>query len=181
MWTAGGPYSNFSGVQGVQIRQRSRQPGRVRQVVFEEKSLSAESLLDTLKNNYFRGQEVLRQRLINRVPKYGNDDERVDWLQPQMGGPLLPNWWNSTKYTAAGLPAGFYTRFSTCADGKPTWRANSPDRGRLAGEPLADGGLSPQVGGCARSHGSFALGQQGQAGKGFQRYLVEYEIPAILF
>lgn len=71
--TAGGAYYNFSGVQGVQIANVADSLATVEQAVFEEQWLTAAQLLAALKDN-FAGQEVLRQRLINRVPKYGNDD-----------------------------------------------------------------------------------------------------------
>jgi pyruvate-formate lyase len=49
----------------------------VKKFVFEEKTISMEELLKALDTDY-EGQERLRQLLINRSPKYGNDLDGVD-------------------------------------------------------------------------------------------------------
>jgi pyruvate-formate lyase len=49
----------------------------IKKVVFEEKKLSLEALVDVLRNNW-EGEERLRQYCLNRVPKYGNDVDYVD-------------------------------------------------------------------------------------------------------
>jgi formate C-acetyltransferase len=51
----------------------------IQQVVFEDEELSLGELRDIL-NTDFEGHELLRQRLRNRCPKYGNDDDGVDGL-----------------------------------------------------------------------------------------------------
>jgi len=140
--TAGGAIYNFSGVQGVQIANVADSLAAVRQVVFEEKSLSAESLLDTLKNN-FQSQEVLRQRLINRVPKYGNDDERVDCFSRKWADRYCQLVEQYKNLRGGDYQPGFYTVSAHVPMGANV--GATPD-GRLAGEPLADGGLSPSGG-----------------------------------
>lgn len=49
----------------------------IKQLVFEEKSLTMEHLIAALKND-FADEEPLRQTLLNRVPKFGNDNDYVD-------------------------------------------------------------------------------------------------------
>jgi len=49
----------------------------IQKVVFEEKILTMGELIAACRNN-FEDNEVLRQRLINMVPKFGNDDDYVD-------------------------------------------------------------------------------------------------------
>jgi pyruvate formate-lyase/glycerol dehydratase family glycyl radical enzyme len=49
----------------------------IQQVVFDEEELALRELRDIL-NADFEGNEALRQRLRNRCPKYGNDDDGVD-------------------------------------------------------------------------------------------------------
>ena len=51
----------------------------IKTLVFEEKSVSMSQLLQALKDNW-EGHETLRQRILHRAPRYGNDDERVDDL-----------------------------------------------------------------------------------------------------
>ncbi|UCF97780.1 MAG: hypothetical protein JSV89_21835 [Spirochaetaceae bacterium] len=49
----------------------------IKKVVYEEKKVILEQLVDALRSNW-DGQEQLRQYVLNRVPKYGNDDDYVD-------------------------------------------------------------------------------------------------------
>ena len=53
----------------------------IKKLVYEEKRLSKEELLEALENN-FEGEEgeKIRQLLLNYAPKYGNDDDYVDLL-----------------------------------------------------------------------------------------------------
>lgn len=51
----------------------------VKQVVYDEGKLSLPELMDVCTKNY-QNNELLRQYLINRVPKYGNDISAVDVL-----------------------------------------------------------------------------------------------------
>jgi formate C-acetyltransferase len=140
--TAGGAHYNFSGPQGVQIANVADSLAAVRKAVFEEKWLTAEELLSALRNNY-HGQEPLRQRLINCVPKYGNDEDRVDKLAQKWA-----NYYSdlvSQYATVRGgvYQPGFYTVSAHLPMGADV--GATPD-GRRAGEPLADGGLSPMAG-----------------------------------
>ncbi|UCC62545.1 MAG: glycyl radical protein [Anaerolineae bacterium] len=140
--TAGGARYNFSGVQGVQVANVADSLAAVRQAVFEERSVSAKELLAALRDN-FKGHEAARQRLVNRVPKYGNDDDRVD--------SLAKKWADRYSELVAGYPTvrggsyqpGFYTVSAHVPMGAHV--GATPD-GRRAGEPLADGGLSPSAG-----------------------------------
>ncbi|MCL4534701.1 MAG: hypothetical protein M1370_06020 [Bacteroidetes bacterium] len=51
----------------------------VRKLVSEERVLTMDQLREALRTD-FAGQETLRQVLVSRAPKYGNDDERADSL-----------------------------------------------------------------------------------------------------
>jgi len=51
----------------------------IKKLVFEEKRVSMDELLNALDAN-FEGHEPLRQMLINRTPKFGNDIDYVDEL-----------------------------------------------------------------------------------------------------
>jgi pyruvate formate-lyase/glycerol dehydratase family glycyl radical enzyme len=140
--TAGGAHYNFSGVQGVQVANIADSLVAIRQSVFEEHWLTANELLAALRNNYTE-RESLRQRLIHRIPKYGNDDERVDRYARK--------WANRYSELVAQHPTirggvyqpGFYTVSAHVPMGAHV--GATPD-GRLAGTPLADGGLSPTAG-----------------------------------
>lgn len=49
----------------------------IQKFVFDDKIISMGELIKACRNN-FEGNEELRQRLINKAPKFGNDDDYVD-------------------------------------------------------------------------------------------------------
>jgi len=140
--TAGGAHYNFSGVQGVQIANVADSLAAVEQAVFQEKWLSGQELLDALRTNY-AGAEVLRQRLINRAPKYGNDDARVDLYAGKWGDRYAELVEQHATIRGGVYQPGFYTVSAHVPMGAHV--GATPD-GRHAGTPLADGGLSPTAG-----------------------------------
>jgi pyruvate-formate lyase len=86
---------------------------------------------------------VLRQRLIHRVPKYGNDDERVDRYASQWGDRYAELVACTPRSAAASTSLASTPSRRMCR-----WARNvgaTPD-GRHAHTPLADGGLSPSAG-----------------------------------
>ncbi len=140
--TAGGATYNFSGVQGVQIANVADSLAAVRAAVFEQKWLTGSELLTTLRRN-FQDDEVLRQRLINRVPKYGNDDDRVDRLARKWARRYCGLVEQHPNVRGGMYQPGFYTVSAHVPMGANV--GAMPD-GRRSGEPLADGGISPMTG-----------------------------------
>ncbi len=140
--TAGGAHYNFSGVQGVQIANVADSLAAVRQAIFEEGWLTAEELLTALRED-FAGREPLRQRLIHRVPKYGNDDDRVDDLARKWADRYCELVARYPTIRGGTYQPGFYTVSAHVPMGANV--GATPD-GRRAGTPLADGGLSPMAG-----------------------------------
>lgn len=140
--TAGGAHYNFSGVQGVQIANVADSLAAVKQTVFDEQWMSAADILDVLRKNY-EGHEPLRQRLINRVPKYGNDDDRVDVFERKWADRYSELVAQHSTIRGGVYQPGFYTVSAHVPMGANV--GATPD-GRLAGEPLADGGVSPTAG-----------------------------------
>ena len=51
----------------------------IKRLVYEDKELTLEELRDILLSDY-EGTEDLRQRILTRFPKFGNDDDEVDLL-----------------------------------------------------------------------------------------------------
>ncbi len=140
--TAGGARYNFSGVQGVQIANVADSLVAIHQAIFDEKWLSAKELLIALEAD-FAGHEVLRQRLINRVPKYGNDDDGVDQYAKKWGDRYSELVEQYPTIRGGVYQPGFYTVSAHVPMGANV--GATPD-GRHAGTPLADGGLSPTAG-----------------------------------
>ncbi len=114
----------------------------LKKLVFDDKKVTMKEFMEILKNNW-EGQEVFRQECINKVPKYGNDDDYVDMIARDVfhksqeevqkncdiyGSPLF----------LEGSIAGAYWLW-----GRKT--AATPD-GRKAKDTLADGSGSPMAG-----------------------------------
>lgn len=74
----GGARYNYSGALADGLANAIDSLAAVRQFVFEEKSISAKELLEACDNDF--DDEVLRQRLLNKAPKYGNDVDEVDMI-----------------------------------------------------------------------------------------------------
>jgi len=140
--TAGGAHYNFSGVQGVQIANVADSLAAVDRAVFAEKWVSGGVLLEALRANY-EGYEQLRQRLIHKVAKYGNDDPRVDRLAKRWAERYCDLVAGYRNVRGGTYQPGFYTVSAHVPMGAQV--GATPD-GRFAGEPLADGGLSPMAG-----------------------------------
>jgi len=140
--TAGGAHYNFSGVQGVQVANVADSLAAVRQAIFEEKWLSGSEMLAILRANFAK-QETLRQRLLNRIPKYGNDDRSVDDLAAHWANRYCELVSQHSTVRGGTFQPGFYTVSAHVPMGANV--GATPD-GRKAGQPLADGGLSPMAG-----------------------------------
>ena len=140
--TAGGARYNFSGVQGVQIANVADSLAAVRQAVFEARWATGAELLTALRDD-FEGHEPLRQRLIGRAPKYGNDDDAVDRLAARWAQRYCERVGRRRTVRGGVYQPGFYTVSAHAPMGAHV--GATPD-GRRAGQPLADGGLSPSAG-----------------------------------
>jgi len=83
----------------------------------------------------YEGHEALRQRIVNRLPRYGNDDDRVDGLAVEWAEFLAETTGSNTVGLHAYVPGYFcwivHERFGAETGATPD--------GRRAGFPLADG------------------------------------------
>ena len=78
-YNAGGARYNSLYIQGVGIGTLTDSLSSIKYHIFDNKNLSMEEMLDNMKNN-FEGNERIRQLVMNKTPKYGNDDEYADEL-----------------------------------------------------------------------------------------------------
>ncbi len=140
--TAGGARYNLSGIQAIQVANIADSLAVIKKLVYDEGTLKAEELLEALQTNY-EGREELRQYLINKVPKYGND---VAWVD-NIGAKWIEYFAKKMEgyRNARGGPyhTGLYTVSAHIPMGHNV--GASPD-GRLSGDPLADGGMSAMYG-----------------------------------
>ncbi|RLE09391.1 hypothetical protein DRJ04_09940 [Candidatus Aerophobetes bacterium] len=116
----------------------------IKKLVFEEKLVSMQELLEALDND-FRGKENLRQLLITRSPKYGNDDDYVDNIAKE----VLTYFVRSVQRHAQAYPqrkVKFYTGVGSfefyVLGGKMV--GATPD-GRLSMQPFSSN-FSPSLG-----------------------------------
>ena len=73
----GGPRYNTNYIQCTGLGTVTDSLSVLKKHVFEEKTFSMDTLLKAVANN-FEGEEALRQRILNRTPFFGNDDEYAD-------------------------------------------------------------------------------------------------------
>jgi pyruvate formate-lyase/glycerol dehydratase family glycyl radical enzyme len=137
----GGPRYDTSYLQGVGLGSISDAFSAIRTHVFDEKDLSMSELLGVLESD-FEGAERVRQMLLNRTPRYGNDDDRADELMVRVFEAYF-NAVDGRKNTRGGtyhvnmLPTTCHVYFGSVTGATPD--------GRRAGMPLSEG-VSPVQG-----------------------------------
>lgn len=137
----GGARYNWTGPLGVGIANVGDSLYAIKKAVYEDKTFSMEKLVHALETD-FEDEEVMRQYLINRVDKYGNDlaepDEMVKLATDIFFDSMLGyETYRGGPFTAALLPVASYVAFGLAT-------AALPD-GKKKFEPLADG-ISPNYG-----------------------------------
>jgi formate C-acetyltransferase len=137
----GGARYNTSYIQGVGLGTLSDAATAVKYNVYDQHTMSMEELLLALGND-FGNNDKLRLLLLERTPKYGNDDDYADDVMKQ----LFEAYFDAVdgrantkggKYHINLLPTTVHIYFGSVV-------AATPD-GRKAGEPLSEG-VSPVQG-----------------------------------
>jgi formate C-acetyltransferase len=140
-YNAGGARYNHTFIQFVGIGSLTDSLAALRQLVFDEGELSLQELVAVMDAD-FAGSEPLRQRLLHRTHKYGNDDEYADELMVRAFNAVIedvdgrPN----TKggcYQVEMLPTTCHVYFGSVTGATPD--------GRRAGAALSEG-ISPVQG-----------------------------------
>ncbi len=140
--TAGGAKYNFSGIQLIQVANIADSLAALKTLVFDEKRISRQRLLEALKND-FEGEENIRKMLLERAPKYGNDIDWVDQLAVKWHKYFAERLETFRNVRGGRVQTGLYTVSAHVPMGLNI--AATPD-GRKAGSPLADGGVSAVYG-----------------------------------
>jgi formate C-acetyltransferase len=137
----GGARYNTSYIQGVGLGTITDSLTAIAYQIFDRNEITFEEMLNALKAD-FAGHENLRQRLLNRTPKYGNDDDYADEIMRTVFQAYFsaidgrPN----TKggcYRINLLPTTVHVYFGKVVGATPD--------GRKAGQPLSEG-VSPVQG-----------------------------------
>lgn len=140
-YNSGGARYNTTYVQGVGIGSITDSLSAIKYHVFEKKSLTMEKLLFALNNN-FEGCKDVQQLLLNKTPRYGNDDDFADGIMKEVFDAYY-NEVNGRKNMKGGcyridmLPTTCHVYFGSVIGA-------SAD-GRNAGLPLSEG-ISPVQG-----------------------------------
>jgi pyruvate formate-lyase/glycerol dehydratase family glycyl radical enzyme len=140
--TAGGAKYNLSGIQAIQVANIADSLAVLKNMVFQSGEVSADEMLTALRNN-FENAEILRQKCISKVPKYGNDIEWVDDLGADIIRYFADRLALYRNYRGGKYHMGLYTVSAHVPMGQNV--GATPD-GRLSQSPLADGGMSPMYG-----------------------------------
>ncbi|NLB29458.1 MAG: glycyl radical protein, partial [Clostridiales bacterium] len=131
--TEGGAKYNRTGMTACGTANVADSLMAIKKLCFDEKSVSLREMYDALEANW-EGYNDLRQRVINDVPHYGNDDDEVDGLASwalgrftdilsELDGPR-------GKYNGGTFTMTSHIRFGAILGATPD--------GRKAGEPIAD-------------------------------------------
>ena len=140
-YNAGGARYNNSYIQFVGIASLTDSLSAVRQLVFEEQSISLPQIIIAIDTD-FDQSEPLRQRLLNKTSKYGNDDDDADDLMKRAFAACFelldgrPNC-KGGCYRVEMLPTTCHIYFGSVTGATPD--------GRKARMPLSEG-ISPVQG-----------------------------------
>jgi formate C-acetyltransferase len=139
----GGAHYNFTGPQGVGVANVADSLAAIRKLVYEDKAVSLASLKEALATD-FAGMEgeSLRQMLLNRAPKYGNDEPYADEIAHEGALVYCKEVEKYTNPRGGAFQPGLYPVSANVPLGAVV--GATPD-GRKAGAPLADG-VSPVSG-----------------------------------
>ena len=133
--TQGGAIYNSSGIQVVGVATVADSLAAIDRLVFKEKRISMEALLDALASD-FEGKESLRQLLRTKAPKYGNDDDEADKYARR----CVEIWYEAIRgyrnYRGGEFWAGLYSATTHVPFGL---QIGALPNGRKAGEPLSVG------------------------------------------
>ena len=146
----GGPRYDTTYIQGVGIGTITDALSAINHHVYEQRDLAMEELLAALDAD-FAGHERVRQLLLNRTPRYGNDDDAADSIMVRVFNAFF-DMIDGRKNTRGGtyhlnmLPTTCHVYFGSVIGATPD--------GRKARTPLSEG-ISPVQG--ADRHGPTAV------------------------
>jgi formate C-acetyltransferase len=137
----GGARYNTTYIQGVGLGTMTDALTALRFNVFDEGRVTLKDLLEAMYDD-FRGREKLRLTLLERTPKFGNDDDYADAVMQEVFEAYFqavdgrPNT-KGGRYHINLLPTTVHVYFGSVVQATPD--------GRRAGQPLSEG-ISPVQG-----------------------------------
>jgi len=125
--TQGGARHGFITVEGVAFATTADSLAAVRKLVYEDGKVKMDDLATAIRDD-FEGYEPLRQTLINKAPKYGNDDDYAD----EIARDLSQTWTNmiskhvspatGRQYRAGYLSWNYWIAFAPSTAATPDGR-----------------------------------------------------------
>ncbi|AEG58795.1 trans-4-hydroxy-L-proline dehydratase [Desulforamulus ruminis] len=140
-YNAGGARYNTSYIQGVGIGTLTDCLSALRYNVFEQKRFTMQELMAAMEAN-FVGYDYIHNLVLNKTPKYGNDDDAADQLMVDAFNAFYHSV-NGRRNMRGGtyridmLPTTCHVYFGSVMGASPN--------GRLAAKPLSEG-ISPEQG-----------------------------------
>lgn len=133
--TVGGALYNHSGPQGVGIGTAADSLTAIRQVIFDEKKVSGQEMLDALKANWVGYEKLYAYVNGDRVHHYGNDDEYADEQAKFVMATYCANVEHRPTAHGGEFMPGVFSVTNNVMHGSVT--SATPD-GRKAYEPVSD-------------------------------------------
>lgn len=145
--TNGGAIYDFTTTQMIGLATVADSLAVIKSIVFEENLLNYEELIQLLSKNYrgtYRGKkgEEWRQLFINKVPKFGNDNDFVDIITHDVAKIFCQELLKHKNYRGGTYNPGIYSTSFHLALG--VFTAASAD-GRKSRDPLSNG-VGPTIG-----------------------------------
>lgn len=141
-YNAGGARYNTKYIQGVGIGTITDSLTSIKYNVFDKKKFNMSELLEALKDN-FNGYEAIYNMVVNKTPKYGNDDDYADDLMQD----VFNSFYN--EVTGRKSPMGAEYRINMLPTTCHVYFGEvmgASANGRLSQKPLSEG-ISPEKGG----------------------------------
>jgi pyruvate formate-lyase/glycerol dehydratase family glycyl radical enzyme len=139
--TGGGTVYNLSSVNGCGMANAADSLAAIQRIVYGEQKVSLPGLAEILRHD-FRDAEILREELVHKCPKFGNDDDQPDHLMAGLTDDFCRQVESYHNPRGGCFQAGLYTVEAHAILGKLTGAL--PD-GRRKGVALANA-LSPSQG-----------------------------------
>ncbi|HHV17979.1 MAG TPA: glycyl radical protein [Thermoanaerobacterales bacterium] len=143
-YNAGGARYNTQYIQAVGLGTLTYSLTSIKYHIFDKKTTSMEQLIDALRQNFEGTHEILRQIILNKTPRFGEDDDYTDKIAKKIVDSIAeiiesypPSPVRKASKRVYFLPTTAHVYF-----GKVT--GATPD-GRVAGFPVSEG-ISPVQG-----------------------------------
>ena len=140
-YNAGGARYNTNYIQGVGIGSITDSLSSLKKHLFEDRKYEWSEMIEALRENY-AGREAMRQYIMHKTPRYGNDDDAADQIMQKVfklfhslvdGRPTV----RGGTYRINMLPTTCHVYFGSVIGATPD--------GRFAHDPLSEG-ISPVQG-----------------------------------